>query len=145
MEETMAKKSPSVQKKSLDSPDEVRTFEKGQVDLASVGTVTFGRAVLQPGWRWSESVKPIVKTEYCEAAHVQYHVSGRLGVRMANGTEEEFGPGDVGVLPPGHDAWVIGDEAVVVIDISGMKEYAKPVRKKTAKKAPKAKPKKRRR
>lgn len=103
----MAKKSPSMQKKTLNSPDEVRTFEKGKLELASIGTVTFGRAVFQPGWKWSESVKPIVKTEYCEAPHVQYHVSGRLGVRMADGTEEEFGPGDVGVLPPGHDAWVI--------------------------------------
>jgi len=141
----MAKKSPSMQKKTLNSPDEVRTFEKGKLELASVGTVTFGRAVLQPGWKWSESVKPLVKTEYCEAPHVQYHVSGRLGVRMADGTEEEFGPGDVGMLPPGHDAWVVGDEAVVAIDISGMKEYAKPTRKRTAKKASKAKAKKRRR
>jgi hypothetical protein len=141
----MAKKSPSMQKKTLNSPDEVRTFEKGKLELASIGTVTFGRAVFQPGWKWSESVKPIVKTEYCEAPHVQYHVSGRLGVRMADGTEEEFGPGDVGVLPPGHDAWVIGDEAVVAIDISGMKEYAKPARKKAAKKATKTRAKKRRR
>ena len=141
----MAKKSPSIQKKSLNSPDEVRTFDKGKVDLGSVGTLTFGRAVLQPGWRWSESVKPIVKTEYCQAAHVQYHVSGRLGVRMADGTEVEFGPGDVGFLPPGHDAWVIGDEEMVAIDISGMKEYAKPAKKKTIGKARKAKAKKRRR
>ena len=130
----MAKKSPSIQKKTLNSPDAVRTFEKGKLELASVGAVTFGRGVFQPGWKWSASVKPIVKTAYCEAPHVQYHVSGRLGVRMADGSEEEFGPGDVGVLPPGHDAWVIGDEAVVVIDISGMKQYARPARKKIAKK-----------
>ncbi|MGE5303152.1 MAG: cupin domain-containing protein [Alphaproteobacteria bacterium] len=141
----MAKKSPSMQKKTLNSPDDVRVFEKGKLELASIGTVTFGRGVFQPGWKWSESVKPLVKTDYREAPHIQYHVSGRLGVRMADGTEEEFGPGDVGVLPPGHDAWVIGDEEVVVIDISGMKEYAKPAKKTTAKKARKAKPKKRRR
>ena len=83
-----------MQKKTLNTPDEVRT-------LATVGTVTFGRASLQPGWKWSESVKPIVKSEYCEAPHVQYHVSGRLKVRMADGSEQEFGPGDVESFLPG--------------------------------------------
>jgi hypothetical protein len=141
----MAKKAPSVQRKTLDAADEVRTFTNGKLELATVGPVTFGRATLQPGWKWSECVKPLVNTEYCEAPHVQYHVSGRLGIRMADGTEMEFRPGDVGVLPPGHDAWVVGDEEVVVIDVSGMKEYARPARKKTAKKAHKAKAKKRRR
>jgi hypothetical protein len=96
------------------------------------------------GWRWSESVKPIVKTEYCEAPHVSYHVSGRLRIRMADGTEQEFGPGDVGVVPPGHDAWVVGNEPVVVVDISGMKEYAKPTVRKVIKKARKVKGKKNR-
>ncbi len=135
----MAKRSLTIQKKTLNSPDEVRTFELGKLELASVGTVTFGRATLHPGWKWSESVKPIVKTEYCEAPHVQYHVSGRIRVRMADGTEEEFGPGDVSLLPPGHDAWVVGDEPVVVIDVSGMKEYATPAtKKKSIKKATKA-------
>jgi len=134
----MARKSSSIEKKTLNSPDEVRTFAMGKVELASVGTVTFGRATLHPGWKWSESVKPIVKTEYCESPHVQYQISGRLRVRMADGTEEEFGPGDVGVIPSGHDAWVVGDEPVVVIDISGMKEYAKPALKKSIKKAQKA-------
>ena len=130
----MAKQIRSMQKKTLNTPDEVRTFDKGKVELATVGTVTFGRANFEPGWKWSESVKPIVKTEYCEAPHVQYHVSGRLRIRMADGSEEEFGPGDVGTTPPGHDAWVVGDEPVVVIDISGMKEYAKPAAKKGARK-----------
>ena len=135
----MAKQTISIQKKTLNTPDEVRTFDKGKVELATVGTVTFGRASFQPGWKWSESVKPIVKTEYCEAPHVQYHVSGRLKVRMADGSEEEFGPGDVGVIPSGHDAWVVGDEPVVAIDISGMKEYAKPAASKGTKKPEKAK------
>jgi hypothetical protein len=138
-------KAPSIQKKTLNSPDEIRTFEKGKLELATVGAVTFGRGVFQPGWKWSECVKPLVNTEYCEAPHVQYHISGRLGVRMADGTEMEFGPGDVGALPSGHDAWVIGDEEVVVIDVSGMKQYARPAKKKAAKKAAKAKAKKRRR
>ena len=141
----MAKQTKSIQKKTLSAPDEVRTFDKGKVDLATVGTVTFGRASFQPGWKWSESVKPIVKTEYCEVPHVQYHVSGRLRIRMADGSEEEFGPGDVGATPPGHDAWVVGDEPAVVIDISGMKQYAKPAAKKKVKRLAKRKTKKKKR
>jgi len=107
------------------APDEVRTFPKGKVELAEVGGVSFGRATLLPGWKWSESVKPLVGTKSCMAPHTQYHVSGRLHVVMDDGSEAEFGPGDIGYLPPGHDAWVVGDEAVVVIDVTGMKEYAK--------------------
>jgi len=116
----------SMQRKSLDSPDEKRSFPKGTLELVTLGGITFGRGTLEPGWKWSESVKPIVKTKSCEAPHTQYHVSGRLAVRMDDGTEAEFGPGDVSVLPPGHDAWVVGSERVVVIDITGMTEYAKP-------------------
>ena len=135
----MAKQTQSMQKKTLNAPDEVRTFDKGRVELATVGTVTFGRASFQPGWKWSESVKPLVKTAYCEAPHVQYHVSGRLKVRMSDGSEQEFGPGDVGVIPSGHDAWVVGDEPAVIIDISGMTRYAKPAARKVVKKSAKAK------
>jgi len=115
-----------MQKKSLAQPDETRTFPNGRVELVTVNGVTFGRGTLQPGWRWSTSVKPLVKTKSCEAAHLQYHVSGRLHVVMDDGSEMEFGPGEVSWLPPGHDAWVVGDEPVVVIDISGMAQYAKP-------------------
>ncbi len=140
----MPTKSKAMEKKTLAFPDETRTFEKGKVELASLGGITFGRANLEPGWRWSESVKPIVKTEYCEAPHMSYHVSGRLRIRMADGTEEEFGPGDVGVIPPGHDAWVVGDEPVVIIDISGMKTYAKPAARKSIKKVRKVNRKKKR-
>jgi len=111
-----------MEKKALAAPDEKRSFDKGLVELVTVGGVTFGRATLQPGWKWSTSVK----TESCEASHLQYHVSGRLRVRMDDGSEDEFGPGEVSLLPPGHDAWVVGNEPVVVIDISGMAEYAKP-------------------
>jgi len=110
--------------KSMNKPDEVRTFPKGKVELVTAGGVTFGRATLEPGWKWSECVKPIVKTESCEASHAQYHVSGRLMIKMDDGTEHEFGPGDVLYLPPGHDGWVVGNEPVVVIDVSGMLHYA---------------------
>ena len=114
-----------MQRKTFSVPEERRTFEKGKVELVTMGETTFGRATLEPGWRWSTCVKPIAQTDSCEAPHVQYHVAGRLRVRMDDGSEEEFGPGDVASIPPGHDAWVVGNEAVVVIDISGMTNYAK--------------------
>lgn len=115
-----------MQKKTFGNPDETRKFDRGQLDLVTLGGIAFGRGVFQPGWRWSTSVKPLVKTKSCEAPHLQYHVSGRLHVVMDDGSEAEFGPGDVSLLPPGHDAWVVGDEPAVVIDISGMVDYAKP-------------------
>ena len=114
-----------MQKKSLARPDETRSFDKGKVELVTVNDVTFGRATLQPGWRWSTCVKPLAQTHSCEAAHLQYHISGRLHVMMDDGSEAEFGPGDVGHIPPGHDAWVVGNEPVVAVDITGMRGYAK--------------------
>ena len=112
-------------KRTFDSPDETRSLPKGKIDLVTVGNIKFGRASLDPGWKWSVDVQPIAKTKSCEAAHTQYHISGRLHVRMDDGTEVEYGPGDVGHIPPGHDAWVVGDEPAVVIDVTGMADYAK--------------------
>ena len=97
-----------------------------------MGVVTFGddftasRLVLELGWRWSENVKPIAGTDSCQVLHTGYHVSGRLHVRLDHGTEE-FGPGDAYVIPPGHDAWVVGDEPVVSVDMSSVtaERYAK--------------------
>jgi hypothetical protein len=117
---------PGMEKRNLSKPEETRTFDKGKLELVKLGGVTFGRATLQPGWKWSTSVKPLVKTRSCEAPHLQYHVSGRLHVVMDDGSQDEFGPGEVSLLPPGHDAWVVGDQPVVIIDITGMGEYAKP-------------------
>jgi len=114
-----------MQKKDLSRPDETRTFEKGRLDLVTLGNVTFGRATLQPGWKWSTAVKPLAKTKSCEAPHLQYHVSGRLHVVMDDGSEAEYGPGEVSLIPPGHDAWVVGDQPVVILDITGMGDYAK--------------------
>jgi len=114
-----------MERKSLNSPDETRSFPNGKLELVSLDGVTFGKLTLQPGWKWSESVKPIAKTKSCEVPHTQYHVSGRITIKMDDGTEKEFGPGDVSVIPPGHDAWVIGNDPVVLIDISGMPNYAK--------------------
>ena len=115
-----------MQKKNLNSPDETRSFPKGKVELVTVGSFKLGRATLEPGWKWSTHVKPIAQTKSCEAPHTQYHLSGRLRVRMDDGTEVEFGPGDAGHVPPGHDAWVVGNEPAVMIDVTGMADYAKP-------------------
>ena len=111
--------------KSFAEPDEVRRFPMGMLELVRVGGAVIGRATLEPGWRWSTSVQPIAKTKSCEAPHFQYHVSGVLRVRMDDGTEFDCKPGDVSMLPLGHDAWVVGDEPVVLVDFQGMVDYAK--------------------
>jgi hypothetical protein len=116
--------------KSLSKPDEVRTFDKGKLELVKIGGAVIGRATFQPGWKWSDSVKPLVKTKSCEAPHFQYHTSGTLRVKMDDGTVVDCKAGDLSLLPSGHDAWVVGDEPVVVIDFQGMVEYAKEVIKK---------------
>jgi quercetin dioxygenase-like cupin family protein len=116
----------SMLKKSLDSsPDETRTFEKGKIELANLGDVTIGRVTLEPGWSWEKCVKPLVNTNSCQSPHTQYIISGRIKVAMDDGTAEEFGPGDAALVPPGHNAWVVGNEPVVGIDFTGLKEYAK--------------------
>jgi hypothetical protein len=105
-------------------PDETREFPLGKAEVLKIGGGTVGRLVFQPGWRWSKDVKPIAKTRSCEAPHFQYHVSGKLAIRMDDGTEFVAGPGDVTALPSGHDAWVVGDEPVVVVDWFGASHYA---------------------
>jgi len=113
------------ERKDLSSPDEVRTFEKGKLDLVKIGGGVVGRLTLQPGWRWSQHLKPTAGTEWCEAPHFQYHVSGRIHVVMSDGTEFEVGAGEITALPQGHDAWVVGNEPVVLIDWAGASNYAK--------------------
>lgn len=113
-----------VELKSFGTPDEVRDFPLGKVELINVGGAMIGRATFQPGWKWSTSVQPLAKTKSCEAPHYQYHVSGILHVLMDDGTVLECKPGDVSLLPEGHDAWVVGDEPVVVVDFQGMVDYA---------------------
>jgi hypothetical protein len=112
--------------RSFDSPDERRDFPNGHADIVRVGDSEIGRLVLEPGWRWSNDVKPIAGTESCEAPHMQFHVSGRLAIRMDDGTELVAGPGDVTSLPSGHDAWVVGDEPVITVDWYGVSTYASP-------------------
>lgn len=111
--------------KNFGNPEEVREFPKGRVDLLKIGGATVGRATFEPGWRWSTSVQPIARTKSCEAPHFQYHVSGVLMVLMDDGTELECKPGDVSLLPSGHDAWVVGSEPAVIVDFQGMVDYAK--------------------
>ena len=123
---TMAKHLEKTERKNFGKPDEVREFPKGRVELVKIGGAMIGRAIFEPGWRWATSVQPLAKTKSCEAPHFQYHVSGKLGIRMDDGTEIVAGPGDITSLPSGHDAWVIGDEPVVVVDWYGASNYAKP-------------------
>jgi quercetin dioxygenase-like cupin family protein len=113
--------------RNLDSPDEVREFENGRMDVAKFADgVTVGRTVLQPGWRWSEHVKPIAGTDSCQANHVGYVVAGRVRIVMDDGSEFELAAGDAYSIPPGHDAFVVGDETYVGVDVGGPALFAKP-------------------
>ncbi len=111
--------------RGFDKSDEVREFPNGRAEILRVGGSEIGRRVFEPGWRWSNHVKPIAGTDSCTAPHFQYHVAGRLAIRMDDGTEFIAEPGDVTSLPSGHDAWVLGDEPVVVVDWFGASNYAK--------------------
>lgn len=116
----------NMERKSFDNPDETRLIPNGKLEVVKIGDVTAMRVSFEPGWRWAECVKPIVGTNSCQVAHLMHIVSGRMGVRMDDGTQAEFAPGDVGVIPPGHDAWVVGKEPVIGIDFQGGAVYAKP-------------------
>jgi quercetin dioxygenase-like cupin family protein len=98
------------EQKNLSRPDEVRNFTKGKVDIVRLGDLTFGRFTMQPGWKWSEHVKPIVKTDWCTHTHHIFIESGRMHLRMSDGKEYEGGPGDLLICPANHDAWTVGDE-----------------------------------
>jgi len=113
------------EQKSFDNPDEVREFPNGRAQILKIGGGEVGRYEFQPGWRWSNDVKSIAETDSCQVPHFQYHVSGRLGIRMDDGTELVVGPGEISSLPSGHDGWVVGDEPAVVIDWYGASNYAK--------------------
>src|SRR5436309_1807929 len=99
----MATGTTTLETKHFDAPDETRPFAKGKMDVVNVGGMTIGRGTFEPGWKWSECVKPIAGTESCQAAHMGYMVAGRMKVVMDDGTETELGPGDAVAIPPGHD------------------------------------------
>ena len=107
------------------APDEVREFPNGRAEILQVGDAEIGRLVFEPGWRWSEDVKPIAGTDTCQSHHTGICLSGQMTVRQADGTEVTIGPGDVVDIEPGHDAWTLGDVPCVMID-TGVAAYAKP-------------------
>lgn len=121
-------KMPSIRKKSLSSADEVRTPPKARLETVQVHGARVGRMQLEPGWKWSESIQPIARTEFCEAVHRGYVISGRLHVAGNDGLEVELGPGDVYAIEPGHDAWVVGDEPYIALEFEEktVAEYALP-------------------
>ena len=119
----------TARKKSMDDPDEVLRFPKGRVHLVTLGNITFDRSVFEPGWKWSEHVKPIARTESCEFPHRFFVTAGSLHVRMDDGTELDAVPGDAVVIEPGHDAWVSSAVACVLWGIDGQdQEFGKPTR-----------------
>jgi len=121
----MQKTGEKAEVRSFSNPDEVRTFPKGKLELVRIGGATIGRATFEPGWEWSTSVQPLANTKSCEAPHFQYHLSGTIKIVMDDGAQFECRAGDVSLLPAGHDAWVVGNEPVVVVDFQGMIDYAK--------------------
>jgi class 3 adenylate cyclase/quercetin dioxygenase-like cupin family protein len=114
-----------LRRKRFDRPDEVRVVDKARVELVELGELAVGRAIFEPGWRWSEHVKPIVGTESCQVHHIGYVMSGHLHVEMTDGASLEVVGGDAFEIPPGHDAWVIGDEPWVSVDWAGRRLFAK--------------------
>jgi hypothetical protein len=111
--------------KTFDSPDEVREFKAhGRVELVNLDTGSVGKGTFEPGFKWSNDVKPLAGTDSCQVAHVGYVLSGRMTVRMNDGSEHEYAPGEAFNMPPGHDAWTVGDEACVLVDFAGLKGYA---------------------
>ena len=113
-----------LRRKRFDRPDEIRRVEKAHIELVELGELTIGRAIFEPGWRWSEHVKPIVGTESCQVHHIGYAMSGHLHVEMTDGASLEVVGGDAFEIPPGHDAWVIGDEPWVSVDWAGRRLFA---------------------
>lgn len=115
-----------LESKSHDTPDEVRAPNKTRLEVVRLGDFTLGRMSLQPGWRWSECIKPVVKTDTCQMAHVGYAVSGRITIKMNDGTQKTISKGMSYTIPPGHDAWVEGAEPFVGIEVMSAEQYAKP-------------------
>ena len=113
-----------LEKKSFSAPDETRSLPKTKLEVVTFGDMSAAKGTFEPGWRWSEHVKPKAGTESCQVFHFGYVLSGRQHVVMDDGREAEFGPGDVVVVSPGHDAWVVGDEPYVALDFQGGKTYA---------------------
>lgn len=117
----------SLSRKNVATPDETRPFKdgKGRIEVMNLRSGPVGKATFEPGWRWSDHVKPIAGTTSCQVAHAGYVISRRTVIRMDDGREMEIGPGDMMEADPGHDAWVVGDEPCVIVDWFGATNYAK--------------------
>ncbi len=116
---------PGIEIKPLDSPDETRPFaDKGRAEIVNIGGQAVLHGYFEPGWRWSEHIKPIAGTDSCQSSHFLYVVGGRMKVVMEDGSEGECGPGDVVKIEPGHDAWVLGDDTCEVVDFGAIPTYA---------------------
>lgn len=115
----------SMKLKHFTNPDELRQLPKTRLEIINIDSLTFMRATFLPGWKWSDCVKPTVNTASCEVPHINYIISGKMVVRMDNGDEKEMNAGDLALIPPGHDAWVVGNEACVTLDFSGGMIYGK--------------------
>ena len=114
-----------IEAKSLATPDEVRTPAKTKIDVVHVGATEVGRFTFEPGWKWSECIKPVVNTDSCQAEHLGFVVSGRLRVVHNDGTQVDVSAGDAYLIAPGHDAWVLGDEPFVGVEFKSAATYAK--------------------
>lgn len=112
--------------KRFTTPDETRTFPNGKAALLKFGTDVVGLASFEPGWKWSKDVKPIAGTQSCEAAHNGYVLAGRMHVVMDDGEAVDLKAGDFVSIPPGHDAWVLGNETCTMVDFTGLEHYAQP-------------------
>jgi quercetin dioxygenase-like cupin family protein len=115
----------SMQKKSLNAPEETRSLPKTKIEVVKFGEVSVMRTTFEPGWRWSDHVRPQAGTDSCQVPHLNYIISGQLHIVMDDGTEVDAGPGDALLVPPGHNAWVVGNEAVVGLDFQGGHLYGK--------------------
>lgn len=114
-----------LQRRRFSDPDEIRPIPNGTIEIVSLDDRVVGRMTYEPGWRWSVDIRPIAATQSCQFHHVGVTISGRLRVQMQDGTELELAAGDVFEIPPGHDAWVVGDEAWVSVDFEAMRGYAR--------------------
>jgi hypothetical protein len=115
----MAETSDHLIKKNFDRPDETRTYEQLQIDIVRLGNLAVSRNTYRPGWSWAENMEPRARTSGCQTEHTFYVVSGRIRLKTEGGEEREFGPGDLGLAPAGHQAWTVGSESAEVIDFGG--------------------------
>jgi len=113
-----------IEARDFSTPDETRTPDKTKVEIVNLAGGQIGRYTFQPGWRWSECIKPVAGTDRCQVDHIGYFVSGRLHVVHEDGSESDVRAGDVYRIAPGHDAWVVGDEPAVTVEFQGAAHYA---------------------